>query len=153
MYICVTHVDAVTKIPCTEAPMSHGPAFPDVAGLKIEWANWTEWPTETPMFFGTCNKKADTDVPGVVRVLTEEQYNSMRESENNLKSIQIRNERDFKLRSEIDSLNPIRWEALTADQQEAYKTYRDELLAVPQQERFPWDVKWPTKPTNQTVTE
>lgn len=148
MYICVTHVDAATKIPCTEAPMSHGPSFPEISGLKIEWANWTAWPTETPMFFGTCDEDADTTVSGVVNVLTEEQYNSMRESENSLKSIQVRNERDYKLRSEIDSLNPIRWEALSTEQQDAWKTYREELLAIPQQEGFPWDIKWPVRPDN-----
>lgn len=147
MYICVTHVDAVTKIPCTTAPMSHGPTFPDITGLKIEWANWTEWPTETPMFFGTCDDDADTDILGVVNVLTEEQYNSMREAETSLKSVQVRNERDSKLRSEIDALNPIRWEALTEEEQTAFKLYRDELLEVPQQEGFPWEVVWPTRPT------
>lgn len=146
MYICVTHVDSVTKIPCTVAPMSHGPSFPDVAGLTVEWANWTAWPTETPMFFGTCDEDADTTVPGVVNVLTEEQYNSMKETETILKSIQVRNERDYKLRAEIDALNPIRWESLTIEQQDAWKAYREELLVVPQQDGFPWEIKWPSKP-------
>ena len=147
MYICVTHVDNVTKIPCTEAPMSHGPSFPDVEGLDIKWANQTEWPTDKPLFYGTCADTANTDVPGVVKVLTEEQYLSMRETETAIKSMQVRNERDYKLRSDIDSLNPIRWESLTVEQQEAYKVYRSELLQVPQQTGFPWDVKWPTRPT------
>ena len=147
MYICVTHVDNVTKIPCTIAPMSHGPSFPDVEGLDIKWANQTEWPTDKPLFYGTCADTANTDIPGVIKVLTEEQYLSMRETETAIKSMQVRNERDYKIRTEVDVYNPIRWEALTEEQKQLLKVYRSELLDVPQQAGFPWRVVWPTKPT------
>lgn len=147
MFLCVTHVDAVTKIPCTEAPMSHGPSFPDVDGLNIVWWNQTQWPTDKPLFYGTCADTANTDVPGVIKVLTEEQYLSMRETETAIKSMQVRNERDFKIRSEIDVYNPIRWESLTEEQKQLLKVYRSELLDVPQQAGFPWEVVWPTRPT------
>lgn len=147
MYICVTHVDAVTKIPCTEAPMSHGPSFPDVEGLDIKWANQTEWPTDKPLFYGTCADTANTNIPGVIKVLTEEQYLSMRETETAIKSMQVRNERDYKIRSEIDVYNPIRWEMLTEEQKQLLRVYRSELLDVPQQAGFPWEVVWPTRPT------
>lgn len=74
MYICVTHVDAKTGIPCTEAPMRRGPVIPEVKGLKVRCANYTQWPTDTPYFYGTCDDDADTSVAGVIKVLGEGEY-------------------------------------------------------------------------------
>ena len=74
MYICVTHVDARTGIPCNVAPMSHGPSFPAVQGLRVEWANQSQWPTDYPLFYGTCDDNADMSIPGVVRALTEAEH-------------------------------------------------------------------------------
>jgi hypothetical protein len=147
MYICVTHVDAVTKIPCTEAPMCHGPTFPAVKGLQLLWWNETEWPTERPLFYGTCDDDADTSIPGVIRTMTEEQYLSLRQTEDNLQVMRVRDNRDFLLRSEVDALNPIRWELLSEEEKEAWRVYRQALLDVPQQEGFPWSIEWPVKPT------
>jgi len=127
--------------------MSHGPSFPDVEGLDIKWANQTEWPTDKPLFYGTCADTANTNIPGVIKVLTEEQYLSMRETETAIKSMQVRNERDYKIRTEVDVYNPIRWESLTEEQKQLLRVYRSELLDVPQQAGFPWEVVWPTRPT------
>lgn len=146
MYICVTHVDAVTGIPCTLAPMSHGPAFPDVKGLQIIWANETEWPTDRPLFFGTCDDDADITIQGIIKTLTEEQYLSMRDTENITKTIQVRNQRDLMLRQHVDLLNPMRWEGLSDQQKDSWRVYRQALLDVPQQPGFPWDVQWPVPP-------
>jgi len=146
MYICVTHVDAKTGIPCTEAPMRRGPAIPKVKGLKIEWANYTQWPTDTPYFYGTCDDVADTSIAGVIKVLTEQQYTSMRQTETNNKAGQVRIQRDNLLRSEVDTYNPIRWELLTQEAKGYLQDYREALLDVPQQDGFPWTVEWPEKP-------
>jgi hypothetical protein len=60
---------------------------------------------------------------------------------------EIRAERDFYL-EEMDLIvaNPLRWAAMTTEQQNAWATYRQALLDVPQQETFPESVTWPTKP-------
>ena len=58
----------------------------------------------------------------------------------------IRDERDWLLITIIDRLNPIRWETFTSEQQTAMTNYRQQLLDVPAQEGFPWNVNWPTKP-------
>ena len=60
----------------------------------------------------------------------------------------VRAERDHKLASEVDVIagNALRWAALTAEQQQAWADYRQALLDVPQQEGFPHNVAWPTKP-------
>lgn len=146
MYICVTHIDSKTEIPCTIAPMSHGPKLPSVKGLSIEWANWTQWPTETPYFYGTCNNDADTSLSGVVKVLSEQEYQSAQNTETHNMEAKVRTQRDWLLTKEVDSLNPIRWAGLTEEQQTAYTDYRQDLLDVPQQDGFPFSVDWPTKP-------
>lgn len=77
MYICVTHVDAATKIPCNIAPMSQGPSFPEVKGLVIKWWNESEWPTDFPLFYGTCDDDADASMQGIVKVLTLSEYDDL----------------------------------------------------------------------------
>lgn len=132
--------------------MRRGPAFPAVKGLVIEWFNETQWPTERPLFYGTCDDDADVSVPGVVRVLSEQDYLSMRETETANKGSQVRAHRDFLLRTEVDAFNPIRWEAATELEKEAVRVYRAALLDVPQQEGFPWTVEWPQPPSSEAPT-
>ena len=59
---------------------------------------------------------------------------------------EIRAQRDYRLRWDVDSLNPIRWATLTTEQQTAMTMYRQQLLDITAQEGFPWDVTWPDKP-------
>lgn len=146
MFICVTHVDAQSGIPCTEAPMSTGPAFPKVKGLKIEWADQTNWPTDKPLFYGTCDDDADTNALGIISTMDEHRYAMLRNVETANQKLHVRNQRDFKLRSDVDSLNPIRWGELTDDQKVAWAEYRKLLLDVPQQAGFPWSIEWPKQP-------
>jgi hypothetical protein len=83
MYICVTEVDAQTKIPCTEQAQRTGPSMPAVKGLKLDWADKSTWPITTnaqgvydraPKYYGTCDDDADTSIAGVLEVLTEQEY-------------------------------------------------------------------------------
>jgi len=146
MYICVTHVDARTGIPCDAAPMSHGPAFPKIKGLTIEFGNQTQWPTNKPLFFGTCDNDADVTVDGVVKVLTNEEYADEQRKENDTKALQVRQHREYLLRTQVDAINPMRWDAMPIETKELWKVYRQALLDVPQQDGFPWNVKWPQMP-------
>ncbi len=59
----------------------------------------------------------------------------------------VRADRDGRL-LEVDAIagNALRWAALDADTQATWATYRQALLDVPQQEGFPHDITWPTKP-------
>jgi len=90
MYICVTEVDAVTKIPCTVEPQRTGPSMPAIKGLKIIWQDKSTWPVSTdatgtylraPKYYGTCDADADTSIAGVLEVLTEEVWNERRVAE------------------------------------------------------------------------
>jgi hypothetical protein len=90
MYICITEVDAVTKIPCTVEPQRTGPSMPAVKGWTHLWHDSSTWPVQTssngtylsaPKYYGTCDDDADTSIAGVLQVLTEEEYNAARAAE------------------------------------------------------------------------
>ena len=59
---------------------------------------------------------------------------------------EAREERNSLLRSDVDTINPMRWENLTDSEKEAWRTYRQALLDVPAQTNFPWEITWPGKP-------
>jgi len=90
MYICITEVDAVTKILCTSEPQRTGPSMPEVKGWLYIWNNNSTWPVETssdgtylraPKYYGTCDDDADTTVVGVLQVLSEEEFNIAKAAE------------------------------------------------------------------------
>jgi len=90
MYICVTEVDASTKIPCTVEPQCTGPSMPDVKGLQIQWSDQSTWPVEidatgtylrAPKYYGVCDDDADASIPGVLSVLTESQFTQLKHDE------------------------------------------------------------------------
>lgn len=85
MYICITEVDAVTKIVCTAEPQRTGPSMPAVKGYTHIWHDSSTWPVSTapdgtylraPRYYGTCDDDADTTIAGVLQVLTEAEFNA-----------------------------------------------------------------------------
>lgn len=89
-YVVVTEVDAGTGVPCVDAPMRTGPSMPTVKGLELDWANKSTWPIElaadgrylrAPRYYATCDDDAVTTVPGVLEVLTENQWMSQKHDE------------------------------------------------------------------------
>lgn len=59
---------------------------------------------------------------------------------------EARARRNTLLKEVVDSVNPMRWEALTDIQKDAWRAYRQALLDVPQQEGFPNNIVWPEAP-------
>lgn len=80
-YLKFTYVDAVTGISVASEPAAHGPAYPDVQGLVFEWARESRYPTEVPEFFGTCPDTSHTQIDGVLAVLAQQDYETMRADE------------------------------------------------------------------------
>lgn len=64
----------------------------------------------------------------------------------NTAAAHIRNKRNEILARNVDSMNPIRWESMSAEKKAEWEKYRLALLDIPQQEGFPFNVTWPTKP-------
>lgn len=60
----------------------------------------------------------------------------------------IRFRRDMALSIEVDPIvsNPLRWADMTTEQQNAWAEFRTALLNITEQEGFPHNVEWPTKP-------
>ena len=90
MYICVTEVDAITKIPCTVEPQRTGPSMPEVKGFVHNWQDVSTWPVElasdgtylrAPKYYCTCDDDADTTIAGVLQVLTEAEFNTLKAAE------------------------------------------------------------------------
>ena len=90
MYICITEVDAVTKIVCTAEPQRTGPSMPAIKGWTHLWHDSSTWPVSTapdgtylraPKYYGTCDDDADTTIAGVLQVLTEAEFNAAKVSE------------------------------------------------------------------------
>jgi len=89
-YICITEVDAATKIPCTVEPQRTGPSMPVIKGWAHTWQDRSTWPVEVasdgtylraPKYYGTCDDDADTSIAGVLHVLTEAEYTNLRTAE------------------------------------------------------------------------
>lgn len=90
MYICITEVDAVTKIVCTAEPQRTGPSMPAIKGWTHIWHDSSTWPVSTasdgtylraPKYYGTCDDDADTTIEGVLQVLTEAEFNAAKVAE------------------------------------------------------------------------
>ena len=90
MYICITEVDAVTKIVCTAEPQRTGPSMPAIKGWTHIWHDSSTWPVPTssdgtylraPKYYGTCDADADLNIAGVLQVLTEAEFNAAKVAE------------------------------------------------------------------------
>jgi len=90
VYICITEVDAVTKIPCTVEPQRTGPSMPDIKGWVYVWHDQSTWPVtlasdgtylRAPKYYGTCDADADLNIAGVLQVLTEAEFNAAKVAE------------------------------------------------------------------------
>lgn len=75
--------------------------------------------------------------------LSEEEYNILLEAT----ARRVRMTRDRSLAEFVDVINPMRWESMTDEQKQAWRNYRQELLDVPEQESFPWEIEWPVTPS------
>ena len=90
MYIQLTNIDAQTGILCTEAPMRTGPAIPNVKGFEFIFQNESDFPiasnpdgslTKPPLIWGTCDDDADTSLTGVLKVLSQVEFNADKQAE------------------------------------------------------------------------
>ena len=76
MYVRFTYVDSDTAKPVRLDQAYNGLVYP--AGVTLVWAAESEYPTNTPNFYGTADS---ADVPGILEVLDETEFNSRRNKE------------------------------------------------------------------------
>jgi len=90
MYIQLTNIDADTGILCTESPMRTGPAIPNVKGFQFIFQNESDFPiasnadgslSTAPLLYGTCDDDADTTLVGVLKVLSQVEFDAVKQAE------------------------------------------------------------------------
>ena len=129
-YICLTEVDAVTKIPCTVEPQRTGPSMPAISGFQHQWQDKSTWPVEiatdgtylrAPKYYGICDDDADTSISGVLQVLTLEEYQTLKTAEHQARK---------PYPSWIGNEETMTWEAPTPyPQDDKYYSWNEEQLA------------------------
>jgi hypothetical protein len=62
------------------------------------------------------------------------------------KEAEVKERRDRVLLETVDRVNGIRWEAMSGDEKEKWREYRQALLDIPEQEGYPFEVTWPERP-------
>ena len=94
MHIQLTNIDADTGILCTQAPMRTGPALPNVKGFQFIFQNESDFPiasnpdgslSTAPLLYGTCDDDADTSLVGVLKVLSQVEFDADKLQEFNLR--------------------------------------------------------------------
>jgi hypothetical protein len=63
-----------------------------------------------------------------------------------LKITEAQAKRNQILLETVDRLNSIWWEAMTEEQKNHWRSYRQALLDIPDQPEYPFDILWPEKP-------
>jgi hypothetical protein len=90
MYIQLTNIDADTGILCTQAPMRTGPATPNIKGFQFIFQNESDFPiasnpdgslSTAPLLYGTCDDDADTSLVGVLKVLSQAEFDADKQAE------------------------------------------------------------------------
>ena len=126
MYIQITNVDADTGILCTEAPMRTGPSLPNVKGFQFIFQNESDFPiasnpdgslTKPPLIWGTCDDDADTTLVGVIKKLTQAEFESEKLQEFNLRKPYL---------SWVGDIDTMSWQAPVPYPQDDKQYYWDE---------------------------
>jgi len=73
-----TYVDAVTKTPSTEGPLTHGPEVPQ--GLTVEFMLESQYPTNTPFGYGSSKEDLERQ-PGILAKVTAKELKQAKKDE------------------------------------------------------------------------
>ena len=128
MYIQLTNIDADTKILCTQEPMRTGPVLPDVKGFQFVFQNESDFPiasnpdgslSKPPLLWGVCDDDADTTLVGVLKVLSEAEFNADKEIEHQAR-------RPYQ--SWVGDINTMSWQPPLPYPQDGKRYYWDESI-------------------------
>jgi hypothetical protein len=144
-YAIVKYVDKWTGIPCDEQAC-YSPSFPKIKGLELQFANKSQWPTSDARYYISCDEDADLSVRGVIKELTEDEFNIARDLERDAYAAVIRKQRDILMIQAQNRLDrALRQEDLGEPHEPIHQIqhYMRALANVPQQENFPWEYTFP----------
>jgi hypothetical protein len=147
MLIKFTYVDAQTLRSMSEEPAAAGPILPVLSGISISFSNESEYPCAFPIFYGQCDD-ADTDISGVLAVLTQEEFDAALAHEDAAKfdryTNEVRGRRNWML-SNCDWTQLVD-APLTEEKKAVWAAYRQALRDITTQEGFPTTVDWAVDP-------
>ncbi|MEB0132663.1 hypothetical protein [Pseudomonas sp. CCI2.4] len=89
LYLKYTYVDAVTKKSIIDEPAANGPASPEVTGLAFGFALESQYPTNSPVFYGTASDDADLTIAGVIGSVSKVEYDAAQVAEMATRTSQI----------------------------------------------------------------
>jgi hypothetical protein len=127
MYIQITNIDADTGILCTEAPMRTGPVIPNVKGFKFIFQNQADFPiasnpdgslSTAPLLYGTCDDDADTSLTGVLKVLSQAEFDADKQAEHQARK---------PYPSWVGDIDTMSWQPPVPYPQDGKRYYWDEL--------------------------
>lgn len=126
MYVQITNIDAATGILCTEEPMRTGPAIPNVKGFQFIFQNESDFPiasnpdgslTKPPLLYGTCDDNADMGLVGILKVLSQAEFDADKQAEHQARK---------PYPSWVGDIDSMSWEAPTPYPQDDKNYYWDE---------------------------
>lgn len=74
IYLKFTQVDSVTGKSVMDEFAKNGPSMPSIEGLEFGFALESEYPTNTPTFYGTAPDDSELDISGVTGVITQAEF-------------------------------------------------------------------------------
>ena len=81
MFIKYTYVDSKTGISVTVEPAKNGPTNPAIPELAYGFGLESQFPTDQPIFYGSCKDGISANIPGLLSVVTEPEYTKARDDE------------------------------------------------------------------------
>lgn len=105
-YVKYTYVDSVTGVSVACEPATNGPVIPNIAGLQFEFAIESEYPTSTPIMYGSCLGEP-IETPGAMAVMTRAELDKIKDDEMAARAARSR-------REALASIADRRWRAETA---------------------------------------
>lgn len=105
------------------------------------WIPRTVYPSNIPSQYDPVGLFEQIVEDGEVADMTQEEIDAE-------VSNRARLQRDSKLQIEVDPwvTNNLRWDDLNSEKQQEWLDYRRALLDLPEQEGWPYEIVWPSKP-------
>ena len=156
MIVILTYLDNITGVPVTEGPARNRPKLPQLEGVKVLWKKLSKEPTDVPEFVCEIAEGQNTDIPGVLQVLTSEENDTAYAEELQLRILKkAANEAEIyknlvisETRIRNNLLQESDWtQTLDAPVDKVvWAAYRQQLRDVTSQPEFPQNIIWPIRP-------
>ena len=102
-YVEFTYIDRVNKTSVVDQPAYNGPINPEVDGLTFQFSLESQYPTNVPKFYGTCPDNANLSSPGILKEVTQAEFENIKSEELAVRKENKVNQADQAWESKINS--------------------------------------------------